>query len=202
MNVPTAPLCLLFLYLLLTGSQVHAQTRYLIDSSQGTELQLRGTSTLHDWQMVATTVTGAVEFAFTPDGTGDLSALESMAFSLKVQDLCSGNRGLDKNAHRALNAEAHSSITYVLASSTLSRVQDGYRLQTRGRLTIAGTARDIKMEVRLVVGDNGTITSRGTHELKMTDYGVTPPSFMLGAMKTGDDMTLEFTVVFKKSPGA
>jgi hypothetical protein len=32
----------------------------------------------------------------------------------------------------------------------------------------------------------------------MTDYSVKPPKFMLGAMKTGDAITLNFTLVYQK----
>jgi len=32
----------------------------------------------------------------------------------------------------------------------------------------------------------------------MTDYQVKPPTFMGGAMKTGDALTLDFTMVYNK----
>jgi len=35
----------------------------------------------------------------------------------------------------------------------------------------------------------------------MTDYNVKPPSFMFGAMKTGNTVTLDFTVVYKNQNG-
>jgi hypothetical protein len=56
------------------------------------------------------------------------------------------------------------------------------------------------MDVSCVVNKNKTITCTGSDKLKMSDYQVKPPSFMLGAMKTGDAISLDFTMVFKKYP--
>jgi hypothetical protein len=34
--------------------------------------------------------------------------------------------------------------------------------------------------------------------IKMSEYNVEPPSFMFGAMKTGDEITVKFNVTLKK----
>ena len=49
------------------------------------------------------------------------------------------------------------------------------------------------------MAEDSTITCTGTYNLTMTDYGVEPPSFMFGAMKTGDALTFEYNVVYKKA---
>lgn len=50
--------------------------------------------------------------------------------------------------------------------------------------------------MHVVVQKNSTITCKGTYTLKMTDYNVEPSSFMIGIMKTGDDITLDFAVTY------
>lgn len=52
------------------------------------------------------------------------------------------------------------------------------------------------MIVHSVVNKDGSITFKGTYKLKMADYGVEPPSFMFGAMSTGDAITLDFDVTY------
>ena len=54
------------------------------------------------------------------------------------------------------------------------------------------------MDVYCLLNKDGTVTCTGSYTLKMTDYDVKPPTFMLGAMKTGDSITLNFTMVYKK----
>lgn len=196
MNLRAAILSALFLLVLLPGGSAGAQARYVIDADRNLDLRLLGTSTLHDWQMRADAVSGDAVFAFAPGGRNELLSLTSLTFSLAVEDLHSGNRSMDNNAHRALKAEAHPVISYVLTSETHTADRDGYRLTTRGELTIAGVTRAIDMEVQLRVNDDGSLTAVGSHTLNMTDYGVTPPSFLLGAMKTGEVLSLRFTVIF------
>ena len=55
------------------------------------------------------------------------------------------------------------------------------------------------MDVECVVSADGALTCTGTHQLNMTDYSVKPPTFMFGAMKTGDAVTLAFTMIYKKT---
>ncbi len=73
--------------------------------------------------------------------------------------------------------------------------------QTQGKLTIAGVTREIAMDVYCTVNKDATITCVGSDKLNMTDYQVKPPTFLLGAMTTGDAITLDFTVVYKKQKG-
>jgi hypothetical protein len=57
------------------------------------------------------------------------------------------------------------------------------------------------MDVYCVMNKDSTITCTGSDKLKMSDYQVKPPTFMMGAMRTGDAITLDFTMVYKKETG-
>ena len=46
------------------------------------------------------------------------------------------------------------------------------------------------MDVYCTVNKDESITCTGTNKMNMTDYNVKPPTFMAGAMKTGDAITL------------
>ncbi|WP_168797659.1 YceI family protein [Neolewinella litorea] len=178
-----------------------AQVHYEIpDNGQGT-MRVSGTSTLHDWEMVTHEMTGTAEFVFAPKGKRTLTALQALTFALEVEDLKSDNKGLDKNAYAALMSDRHPCIRYFLSSATVAPAGEGFLLRTRGRLTVAGTTRDIQMDVRAVVNADASVTCTGAYTLNMTEYGVTPPSFMLGVMKTGELITLDFVVTYAKSAG-
>jgi hypothetical protein len=179
---------------------IQAQTMYTIEQTKDIDMRLSGTSTLHNWTMNAQNTTGEAQFGFNGSGAAQLSSLKSLTFSLIVEDLKSGEKGLDKNAYKALKADQYKDIDYKLASATIMPEKDGkYLIKTKGKLTIAGVTKDIEMDVYAVVNKDGSITCTGSDKLKMTDYQVKPPKFMLGAMKTGDDITLNYTLVYKKS---
>jgi polyisoprenoid-binding protein YceI len=169
---------------------------YKINESKEINMKLSGTSTLHKWSMNTQTFTGEAQFGFTDHL---LSSVGSLNFSLAVQNLKSGENGLDKNAYKALKTDQYKDILYTLTSAKVSPEKDKrYLIATQGKLSIAGVTNNVSMDVYCVVNDDQSITCTGSDKLKMTDYQVKPPSFMLGAMKTGDAITLDFTLVYKK----
>lgn len=180
----------------------YSQSTYKIDETKEVNVKLLGTSTLHDWEMDANSATGEAQFIFKSGSESELTSLKSLWFAMEVKDLKSDSKALDENAYEALKSDEYKSIQYKLSSSTLSPEKEGYLLKANGILTIAGIAKEIVLDVHSVVNENGTITCKGSYTLKMTDYEVDPPSFMWGAMKTGNAITLEFNVVYKNQKGA
>jgi polyisoprenoid-binding protein YceI len=190
-------LVLLLLLVAFFSPTIYAQSMYTIKESQDIDMKLSGTSTLHKWSMDAKTFTGKGEFDL--KGKDQLTSVRSLTFALDVMDLKSGEKGLDKNAEKALKAAEYKDILYALKSATVGQEKDGkYLLTTQGDLTVAGVTKLVDMDVYCMINKDGTITCSGSEKLKMTDYQVKPPTFMLGAMKTGDDITLDFILVYKK----
>jgi polyisoprenoid-binding protein YceI len=181
------------------SSAVHSQAIYKINDSKDIDMKLSGTSTLHKWAMDAKTFSGEAQFGFKVGSDDQLASIKSLSFSLEVQNLKSGETGLDKNAYKALKTGQYKDILYKLNSATVSLVSDNkYLVKTTGSLTIAGVTKDVAMDVYCVINKDASITCTGSKKLKMSDYQVKPPSFMLGAMKTGDAITLNFVLVYKK----
>jgi polyisoprenoid-binding protein YceI len=182
------------------GNIASAQSNYKIEETKDVDMKLRGTSTLHKWEMDAKTVEGEAQFDMKPENK--LSSLKSLSFALEVTDLKSDSKGLDKNAYKALKSAEHKDIHYRLTSAVTSSEKEGkYLLKTNGKLTIAGVTKEIAMDVYCLLNKDGTITCTGSYKLNMTDYKVKPPTFMLGAMKTGDAIMLDFVIVYKKQKG-
>jgi polyisoprenoid-binding protein YceI len=69
-----------------------------------------------------------------------------------------------------------------------------YLFDTRGELTISGVTRTNAMVVAMEKLDANKWKFSGTNSMKMTDYGIKPPSpaLALGLIKTGDDVTVSF----------
>ena len=177
------------------SSALYAQTAYKIADSKNNNMKLSGTSTLHDWTMNAQVFSSDAQFVL---AAHQLRSVKALTFSLAVADLKSGESGLDKNAYKALKASDNKNITYKLSSATVSAEGNKFLIKTRGNLTIAGVTKEVMIDVHAVVNADETITCTGSEKLNMTDYQVKPPKFMLGAMKTGDAITLDFTLVYKK----
>lgn len=172
---------------------------YKINNSKDNSMKLSGTSTLHKWAMNTGTFTGEAQFGFTSDSDTKLNSVNALNFSLAVLSLKSNKKGLDKNAYSALKTDQFKNIVYKLTSATVSPEKERkYLIKTIGNLSIAGVTKEVAMDVYCVVNKDATITCSGSDKLNMSDYNVKPPSFMMGAMKTGDAITIEFTLVYKK----
>jgi polyisoprenoid-binding protein YceI len=145
------------------------------------------------------TFSGNAQFNFNPKLLTQLVSLGSLTFSLPVLNLKSGEKKLDNNAHKALKTDRFKNISYKQKSSrVISGRNKSYLIKSQGDLTVAGVTKGIDMDVYCTVNPDASITCTGSEKMKMTDYQVAPPKFMAGAMKTGDNITLDFTIVYKK----
>lgn len=181
------------------GFALTAQPLYKISNSKDIDMKLLGTSTLHKWAMDAKTFDGQAEFAFLPGNSGKLTGIKSLTFSLEVANLKSDEKALDRNAYKALKADEYKDIYYKLLSATLLSEKDGaYHVKTHGNLTIAGVTREVAIDADCHINNDTSVAFAGSYKLKMTDYEVQPPTFMLGAMKTGDEITLDFKLIYQK----
>jgi hypothetical protein len=121
--------------------------------------------------------------------------LTTLKFSLEAESLKSEKTMMDNNAYKALKTNSAKNISFILSSATISQVnQTNYQIKAIGKLTVAGTTRetDVIADVKYNQAEK-IFTVTGTKKLKMTDYNVKPPSFMMGAVKTGDEISISFT---------
>jgi polyisoprenoid-binding protein YceI len=188
------PLAILLLFALVAAT-TNAQAPYRIGGTP--VMTLYGTSTLHNWTMTAHLFTATGEFTVSPDN--QLTALNSLSVVLPVHNLKSEHSGLDDNAYDALKADDYKSITFKLTSADISpEGGNKYKIAAHGNLTIAGATKPITLNATGVLNADQSLSVSGSVGLKMTDYGIKPPTFMLGAMSAGDALTLNYSLVFVK----
>ena len=160
-------------------------------------LNLFGTSTLHDWSMTAKQLQGSAQFNLSDKG--ELISVSALTFTLPVHNLKGEKESMNDNAYDALKADQYKNITFVMTSSKVdAKGGNKYEIRANGNLTIAGVTRQIVMDVAAQVNADGTVACTGTQALKMSDYNVERPSFMFGAMKTGNDLKLSYGLLFTK----
>lgn len=151
-------------------------------------MQILGTSNLHDWKTAATEVgiQGAFKIA-----DGALQSVDNVMVSVPVNKIKSEKgRTMDNNTYDALKQKQHPDITFKADNIQVN----GKDIQARGALRIAGQTKQVTVRATWAAQSNGAIRISGKHALKMTDFGVDPPRAMMGAMRTGDDVTIEFSL--------
>ncbi len=128
---------------------------------------------------------------------GKLAAIDKLTYAVEVESLKSGKSGMDKNAYNALDTKKHKTINYNLTKVT--KISDtgsnSYSIETIGNLTIAGQTKQVPITFNVQL--NGSkLTFSGKVKINMTHYNVEPPKALMGTVKTGEDLTLDFKVLY------
>lgn len=179
-----------FALVLLISTSVanNAFTQILYKQSSNSTLTISGTSTIHDWSMTSKEAKCQASFEINPDGTP--TKLNSLSLTVRSESLKSEHVAMDKNAYSSLNTEEHKSITFDLKSATIVQKT----IQCIGNLTIAGITKEITVDGVYKVMPNYSILCIGSKKINMSDFEVDAPSFMFGTVKTGDEITVKFSV--------
>jgi polyisoprenoid-binding protein YceI len=161
--------------------------------STGLDVSIKGTSTLHDWEMKSINK-GTCEVVFSLDAADKITAISELQFTIAAESIKSGHSVMDKNAHKAMNTDKYKNISFVLSSAAITpSVTNVYQVKVTGNLTISGVTK--KTELAGTAKYNPTDKSFvlfGSKTFKMSEYGVKPPTVMMGTIKTGDQITVSF----------
>lgn len=105
---------------------------------------------------------------------------------------------MDEKTRDALRSEEYSQL-YFNSSSAAKLVQtaDGFTGYIAGRLVIAGQARDVELKFDGRVLDGNKLWIKGSRGLLMTEYEIEPPKAMMGALKTGNEVIVEYEILWK-----
>ena len=155
----------------------------------GSRITVEGTSTVHDWHCSATQITGSLDA--TPAATG-LSGLGSLTVTVPVNALDCGNGGMNGKLRDALGASA---IRFVASNARVGTANGNqFAVEATGQLTIHGTTRAQRVQAQGQDLGNGRYRFTGSVPVTMSQFGVTPPTAMLGTLHTGDRVTVSFDV--------
>ena len=121
------------------------------------------------------------------------------AGTLHVLDPGSSPKDRNDVQARMLGAEVLDANRYTqirFASTTIDRLGPG-GWTVHGQLTLHGQSRAVAVKV---TGEHGHY--KGSTSLKQTDFGITPISIAGGSVKVKDELTIEFDVWTRATPGA
>lgn len=156
-------------------------------------LKINGTSNVHDWVSTAKEVMGTADISFSESGE---MKIEACKIIIPVNSIKSTKGSImDNKTRKALKSKDFPNIEYSLKIFN-DIVFNGkeFTANTIGKLKIAGESQWIDMEVKGKMLNNRNVEISGSKALKMTDFGIDPPTALMGTMTTGDDITVEFKV--------
>ena len=78
--------------------------------------------------------------------------------------------------------------------STATNKIDANRFQTQGTLTIRDIPKPVLLLVSLSTDSNGSPVIEGTSTIRLTDFGLKPPTAALGTIGTKNEMSFRFAI--------
>ncbi len=183
----------------LLPATVGMMTRAPIDMQPESRLWIAGTSTVRSFQCQAGSFDATIESA--PNGVAALlageKAVSSVTVTVPVEKLDCKNGTMNEHMRKALKASANPTIVFKVTAYELARVNDAVDVTLDGTMTIGGVEKPVTINAQAKPGENGTLLVSGTREVRMTEFGLKPPTLMLGTMKVDERIKVGFDVVLK-----
>jgi polyisoprenoid-binding protein YceI len=193
---PRVTLALAALLPALAGSAGRAP----IDLQPESRLWIAGTSTVRSFQCQAASFDAKLEST----GNGAVAAVlagekvvSGVIVTVPVEKLDCKNGTMNEHMRKALKASQNPTVVFRVDTYELARASEGVTVTLNGTLTMGGVEKPITVNAQAKPGENGTLLVTGTRELRMTEFGLKPPTLMLGTMKVDDRVKVGFDVVLK-----
>ena len=175
-------------------------TRGPIDMQPESRLWIAGTSTVRSFQCQAASFDATIEAA--PNGAvaavlAGEKAVSSVLVTVPVDKLDCKNGTMNEHMRKALKASQHPTVTFKVSTYDLARANEVVDVTLKGTLTIGGVEKPVTINAQAKPGENGALLVSGTQEVRMTEFGLKPPTLMLGTMKVDEKIKVGFDVVLK-----
>lgn len=162
---------------------------------------IHGTSSVHDWSAQCDQRTGDAVVVF---DKGAVKTIQSLNLRIKSKSIRSiDEKGayyddlMDSRIWKALETDKFADITVGLKQIKLVKpVGPKAEIDAIAIVTIRGVKKELP--VKVIAEANGTAVSvKGKKSIKMSEFGVKPPTILLEFLTTGDEITIEFELSYK-----
>lgn len=170
------------------------QAPYIIKTSKVT---VTGTSTLHEWESEVTKVewTGFFDIE-----NNMLKGIRDVVVKIPVTSIKSEHgKMMDNKTYDAFEAEKNPAILFKLTDAKISGTAADLTIQANGSLTMKGVTKPAALTVKGKLLANGDLQLIGSKKLNMKDFSMEPPTAMMGTIKVGEEVTVNFNLTITPS---
>ena len=152
---------------------------------QSSSIIISGTSNIRDWEMKANTILAELII--------NNKQIKSLFVKIPVLSIKSGNGLMDSKTYEAFNYKKNPYITFQLIENT--PIKDEMSLMTN--IIMASETKKVIMKCLCTKTKNGDYQIKGNLPIKMSDFKIVPPTALFGAMKTNDNINVNFDITFR-----
>jgi polyisoprenoid-binding protein YceI len=167
------------------------------------KLWVEGTSTVRSFTCRAAVLEADVSAA-SANAVGAVLAGEKAVQSVEVRvpaaRLDCGNGTMNEHMQKAIKGVANPTITFRVASYTVDASGGSAKGALTGTLTLGGVTRTITVDATGRDAGTGTLRVTGSYALDMKEFGLKPPTLMMGTLKVGEVVKVGFDLRLKAEP--
>ena len=187
---------LLFLLLAWPPDEAGLPIQRQYELSRGYAVSIHGTMSIHDWVENIGDVTG--ELMASPNSAGGMD-LSSIRITMEVRSI-KGDMGktMDNKTYKALKADADPEIIFRLGTplTIMPKTDKQPPIALKGQLTLAGVTKAATLWINALSLAPDSMRFEGQQTIKMTDFGIKPPTALFGTLRAGPEITIFFKTVF------
>ncbi len=211
----------LLVSMLFVASAAHASEATRLTAGAASAVVLEGSSNVTDWRCRGTSIDARMIVATSPDHINEvIDRIEDgnvgvwmsnpsrgsfpppeFNLTIPVTTFRCGNRVMESDMRRALKADTHPAVRFsfrALRGGIQHDLDSGlYHAAISGDLTLAGVTRTIHLTVSAQRLSRTLFRIRAELPLRMTDFDVTPPSALFGAIRARDNLTVHFDLTLE-----
>lgn len=160
------------------------------------DITISGTSNLHDWTANVPRLSTSAEMVINGER---LEAINRLVIEVDATAI-TGSEGniMTKKIAETLKSDRNPRIVFRLTKvDEISHSGSDFTVRASGTLAMGGATRPLDLLVKGKVLPNGEVQFSGVKDMKMTTWQLVPPRAMLGALRTADDVKVNFSVTLK-----
>jgi polyisoprenoid-binding protein YceI len=151
------------------------------------DFSVSGTSTVRSWTCTVKGVLKVTPGTGAPSLPGMASGVQAATLTVPVKDFKCPNDEMTQHLMETMKPEQHAEITYRLERY----VVNGGQAEATGSITINGVTAPLTLPLT-VEASGGRLQVAGNTRIDMTKFRVDPPVVMLGLLKVGPQIRIEF----------
>ena len=151
------------------------------------DFSVSGTSTVRSWTCTVKGVLKVTPGTGAPPLPGMAGGVQAAVLTVPVKDFKCPNDEMTQHLMEAMKPEQHAEITYRLERY----VVNGGQAEATGAVTINGVTAPLSLPLTVVSSGAG-LQVAGNTRIDMTKFRVDPPVVMLGMLKVGPQIRIEF----------
>lgn len=132
--------------------------------------------------------------------SGDTVTVNGVLLALEIDQFDCGKRAINRDFRSTLKFKEYPFIEIILNELVLADPSDIIPEEALVTIRIAGVERKYTVPLQSFSSSEDHFVVGGNKILHMTDFGLTPPSPMLGLIKVDDELDIEFDLVISRQP--